>query len=188
MPYPNRFIDREVGIVTDAEVYNKFKNKVYGLALTLGLSEFDAKDVTSDVFEKYLIFVKSKNSFQNDIHMERWFVTVTKNAVMDFYRSKKVRYEHEMEDDISDIEAIPKDESKKSDFVHNLERRLSYEEVMNNLSPRYREVLVKYFDFGYSIKEIAYQMGESESNVKTLLFRAKKKYREIVERRGKKDD
>ncbi len=174
--------------MTDAEVYYKYKNKVYGLALTLGLSEFDAKDITSDVFEKYLIYTKTKNTFKSDKHMDRWFVSVTKNAVMDFYRSKKVRYKHEVEDDISDIEALPRDDDKKADFVKNLERRLSYEEVMSKLNPRYREVLIKYFDFGYSIREIANQSGESESNVKTLLFRAKKKYKEIAEKFGGEDN
>lgn len=75
--------------MTDAEVYFQFRKKVYGLALTLVKNEFDAKDITSDVFEKYLRYIKANNKFKNDKHMERWFVTVTKNTVIDYFRSKK---------------------------------------------------------------------------------------------------
>ena len=174
--------------MTDAEVYFQFRQKVYGLALTFVKNEFDAKDITSDVFEKYLRYIKANNKFKNDKHMERWFVTVTKNTVIDYFRSKKNKYENELEDDINDVEVIPEDDSKKTDFVDSLERRLNHEEVMQELNPRYREVLLKYFDFGYSVKEIAYQMDESEENVKTLLFRAKKKYKEIVESGGENND
>ncbi len=75
--------------MTEAEVYYKYKKKVYGLALTMVTNEFDAKDITSDVFEKYIRYIKSDNSFKNEKHMERWFVTVTKNTVMDYFRAKK---------------------------------------------------------------------------------------------------
>lgn len=174
--------------MTEADVYYKYKNKVYGLALTLVKNDFDAKDITSDVFEKYLKFVKAKNTFKNAEHMERWFVTVTRNTVTDFFRARKNKMENEIEDDINDLEVIPEDYDDKNDFIHNLERRLSHEEVMEKLSPRYREVLIYFFDFGYSIKEISIIMNESESNIKTLLFRAKKKYKEIVESGGENDD
>ena len=81
--------------MTEAEVYYKYKKKVYGLALTMVTNEFDAKDITSDVFEKYIRYIKSDNSFKNEKHMERWFVTVTKNTVMDYFRAKKKKYENE---------------------------------------------------------------------------------------------
>ena len=170
--------------MTEAEVYYKYKKKVYGLALTMVTNEFDAKDITSDVFEKYIRYIKSDNSFKNEKHMERWFVTVTKNTVMDYFRAKKKKYENEMEDDINDVDVIPADNSNKTDFVQCLDRKLDHEEVMKKLNPRYKEVLLLFFDFGYSIKEISFQLNESEGNIKTLLFRAKKKYKEIVESGG----
>ena len=89
-----------------------------------------------------------------------------------------------MEDDINDVDVIPADNSNKTDFVQSLDRKLDHEEVMKKLNPRYKEVLLLFFDFGYSIKEISFQLNESEGNIKTLLFRAKKKYKEIVESGG----
>lgn len=174
--------------MTEAEVYYKYKKKVYGLAFTLVMNEFDAKDITSDVFEKYIRYIKSNNTFKNEKHMERWFVRVTKTTVTDYFRSKKVKYTHEMEDDINDMEVIPEDDNKKSDFVVSLERKLAHEETISKLNPRYREVLIMYFDFGYTIKEISIQMNESEANVKTLLYRAKKKYKEIAESEGENNE
>ena len=170
--------------MTEAEVYYKYKKKVYGLALTLVANEFDAKDITSSVFEKYIRYIKAKNTFNSEEHMDRWFSRVTRNAAADYFREKTRQNENEMEEDISDLEEIPAGEKTKADFVVSLERRLAHQEVMQLLSPRYREVLMLFYDFGYSIREIAMQLKESEGTVKTLLFRAKKKYKEIVESRG----
>ena len=150
-------------------------------------TEFEAKDITSDVFLKYIRYVRSNKTFKDDQHLERWLIAVTKTTVMDYYRSRMHKNENEMEEDIIDVMNNEQHETK-NDFVSSLERKLSHEEIMGKLNPRYRDVLAKYYDFGYSVKEIAAQMNESEANVKTLLFRAKKKYKEIAESVGENND
>ena len=174
--------------MTEAEVYYKYKNKVYGLALIMVSNKFDAKDVTSDVFEKYIRYIKSNNTFKNEKHMARWFATVTRNTAIDYIRSRTKRFEREAEEDINDMEAIPMDVCRKTEFACDLERRLDHEEVLKKINPRYKEVLGLFLDLGFSIKEIAAILNENEGNVKTLLFRAKKKYREIAGNGGDENE
>ncbi len=169
--------------MTETEVFCRFKKRVYGLAKTLVSTDFDADDITSEVFIRYIRYIRSNNTFNDDQHLENWLMRVTRNLAYDQFRSDKRKRENEKKDEL--LYHIEQEiNESKSDFVKSLERKLSYQEVMDKLSPRYREVLLLYFDYGYSIKEIALQLGQSESSVKTLLFRAKNKYKEISESVG----
>jgi len=166
--------------VTETEVFSRYKRLVYGLAKTLVSTEFDADDITSEVFMRYIRYVRSNKTFNDDAHLEHWLIRVTRSVANDFFRSKKRSIENEKKDELIFTMEQEKSESK-NDFVLGLERRLSYQEILDNLKPRYREVLLMFFDYGYSIKEIADNMKQSEASVKTLLFRAKQKYKEISE-------
>ena len=157
--------------MSDTEMIQKYSQLVYALALSRTGQPSDAEDVYQEVFLKY---VQTKPDWKDEHHAEAWFASVTLNITKNKYKAAQNRQTEEMEAET--LENIVLDE----DFVGDLETKLVFEEIMNQMNPKYSTVLLLRFDYGYTVKEIAQLLGETESNVKVLLMRGKRQYKALV--------
>lgn len=157
--------------MTDTEIIQKYSKLVYCLALSRTSQASDAEDVYQEVFLKY---VQKRPHFKDEHHAEAWFASVTINTTKNLYKAAERQKIVDIEDDA--LENIISDE----DFLEDLERKLTFEEIISQMNPKYRTVMLLRFDCGYTIKEIANILGESESNIKALLMRGKRQYRALV--------
>lgn len=164
--------------MNDTDIIQKYSKLVYFLALSRTSRQSDAEDVYQEVFLRY---IEKKPQFNDEAHAEAWFAAVTANVARDMYRAAKKSKIVDMDEET--LGNIASDE----DFFGSLERRLTIDEVLRQMNPRFAEALVLKFDCGYTIKEIAEILGESESNVKTLLLRGKRQYRSIAMKGEMKD-
>jgi RNA polymerase sigma-70 factor (ECF subfamily) len=64
----------------------------------------------------------------------------------------------------------PEDDPERA--ARGREIRLRVEQALNRLSPRQRMIFAMRHDMGYSIREIAAEVGSTEGSVKKHLFRA----------------
>ena len=66
------------------------------------------------------------------------------------------------------------------DLMSEAEQRADFEQTLSRLNPRYKAVMLLHFDCGYTVREIAKLLGESEIVVKNCLVRGKQRYKEIL--------
>lgn len=139
------------------EIYEKYSNTLYRLALTHLLSKEDAEDVVHDVFMKY---INSTPRFFGEEHEKAWFIRVTVNQCHDAARRRIIRTHAPLEDAV------------------NLASEMGAGEVTEavlGLDDTYKTPILLHYYEGYSVEECARILRISVSAVKMRLARAREK-------------
>lgn len=145
-------------------IYNLYKNDIYHLALSYTKNIKDAEDIVQNTFIK---FYKQKNSFENDIAIKKWLIRVSINECKNLFLSawkRKTKPLTEVEENTLES-AIAED---------------NLLEVLFSLAKKDRIVIHLYYYEDYSIKEIAKLLKTNEGTIKTRLYRARIKLKEIL--------
>ena len=119
----------------------------------------DAEDLTSQVF------MKAINGMRDDVsvsELRSWLYRVAQTTLADHWRHYYAEETTELQDNV----ALPV-EAKE-----NVEAAQRVEALLETLPDQYRRVLELRFLKGYSVREVAQELGLSETNVKVIQFRA----------------
>lgn len=148
------------------KIISKYSNMVFRVAYARTNSSHDAEDIMQDVFVRY---IKNKPCFENEEHEKAWFIRVTINCSKSLLTSSWFRRTTELKDNIPD--------DKMS--VCLAEESEVYYAVMS-LPKDMRTVIHLYYYEDYKVKEIAEILKRSESYVKSILMRARKKLKNTL--------
>ena len=148
------------------EVYDKYSDLLYRLALSHIGNAHDAGDTVHDVFATY---IEKSYTFKDDEHERAWFVRVTVNRCHDFLRKQK----HRNHLSLDDIRSLSENENS------NLPMILV---SIGDLSEKYKTVIVLHYLEGYSIGEISSMLSISVSAVKMRLSRGKEFLKKQLEK------
>lgn len=160
--------------VTFERVYNMYYNDVLNyITHRLNNNAIEAEDITQRLFVKISENLKCYDS--RKAKLNTWIYTFTKNAIIDFWRKKKLNK--------VDIDGCVNEEGKavfelESDNVDILEQNELKQQIMeaiNGLNENEKSVVTMFFLEGRKQDEIAEILGLSKSNVKVITLRAKKK-------------
>ena len=160
-------------------IIERYEKKLLRYVLRLSaMSPEDAEDVLQDVF---ISVYKNLNGFDNNLKFSSWIYRITHNKVVSLWRKSKNRptvFKNEdnltLFDDIVDKENIL-EELMKKDMVREVEK------VLKKMKRKYAEVLVLKFLEDKSYTEISDILKKPMGTVATLINRAKKEFREVVE-------
>lgn len=152
-------------------LYKKYKDRILRFAYYRTKNWNDAEDVTQEVFIRVL---KNLHRLSKPDSFFSWAYSIMVNAINDLYRKKKRAK-------TADI----------AEYAENLcfydggglsnDDRLSLLSAMESLSQVDRDILYfKYFE-NMSIAEIANSTGQSESGIKTRIFRARERLKSLLE-------
>ncbi len=146
------------------EVYQSHFSFIYNY-ICYHVRSYDlADDLTADVF------LKAWNSFDKydgqKAGMKTWLCRIAQNTIIDYTRKQKVRgWQEELS------ESLPSFDNLEMECVN----KALYESVLSEvykLPDKQKEVVLLKYVVELSNKEIALQLGISESNVGTILYRA----------------
>lgn len=133
------------------------------------LSQEDKEEILEDTF-----VILWENQYKDIIYLEAYIASIARNLVKEKIRKNTLTY------DISEYENIIPYYDNIDFFSDELEilnrLKLSY----NNLKPIDFKIISLYYYSSKSIKEIAKELKISESNVKTKLFRIRKKLKKYL--------
>ncbi|MDD5032262.1 MAG: RNA polymerase sigma factor [Patescibacteria group bacterium] len=152
------------------------------LAYILRISSFshdEAEDVLQEVFIK---IYKNLNDFDKNLKFSSWAYRITHNQVISHYRKAKARPQS-LPLDIND--KILANLSSDLDIEKEIEAgyfKKAIKKVLANLDIKYREVLVLKFLEERSYKEISDILKKPMGTIATLINRAKKEFREELDR------
>ena len=151
------------------QLYIKYNRELYLYAVSLCRNYHQAQDLVSETFFKALLSYDSDTTY-----FKFWLFRVCKNIYIDKVRKNK---------DCENLnEAIfTTRETPLDNIIDNEERMKLYNLVVNLHPSSYKEIIILYYYCDFSLKEIAETTGFTEGAAKTLLFRARRKLKAILE-------
>ena len=145
------------------EVYSKYANLLFRIALSSLQNREDAEDAVQDTFVKYL---SSSFYFSGEKEERAWLVRVVTNTCNDYHRRHRVR------------EALPLDEALEIPVAN--EETKGVFSAISKLSDKYRTVIVLHYLEDFSVDEIAKALSLTRSGVKMRLMRGREELSYIL--------
>jgi len=139
------------------QIYQKYRNTVFGIAFNYTKSNADACDIVQEVFIRFL---SGKSTFNDDEHIKACLIRVTINECKKHLMSSWIKHTVSLEDQTIPIE----DKLEDPDLFH----------AVMALPLKYRTPIHLHYYEGYSVSEIASLLGAREGTVKVRLSRARK--------------
>jgi len=140
------------------------------------LSMEDKEEIMSDVF---LTVWHNKEKIDNTKPLKYYMAGITKNLISNKFRNQN-KYDNQIE--LKNVELV---NLQDMDMICEQNQILEViSEELNNMKPKDYKVFAKYYYYSKNIKEIAKELGMTESNVGVRLHRIKKKLRKELSKRG----
>lgn len=158
-----------------AILYKKYYPTMMAVCMRYASDKEDALDILHEGFIKVFKHIRK---YQQGTSLSAWIKRIMVNTAIDHYRIK-VRRRSE------DLETVYHVQSNAPDVISEM----SAEEILGclqQLSPSYRSVFNLYVIEGYSHKEIAKQLGISESTSRSNLVKARTKLKTLLILRNKR--
>ncbi len=150
-----------------ADVYNKYSDMLFRIALMQSGNKDDAMDAVQDVYLKYM---GSNVLFISSDHEKAWFIRSVVNRCHDIYRKNSVR-DHE---ELSSAENVSYTEYFGSD-------NFSVVEAVEKLPEKIKTVIILHYLEGFSVEETAKMLKLSVSAVKMRLSRGRDALKSLLE-------
>ena len=156
-----------------AEMFETYYGRVYSFTLFRARNAQDAEDITSEVFYRA---AKNMAGFdETKASLSTWLFTIAVNETRRHFHERKNALPLEY------AENLPAGECVLENVLRN-ERAKELYAAMEQLGERQRNVLLLRYYGEMSNREIAGALGLTETNVETVLYRAKKKLRGILKK------
>ena len=117
----------------------------------------ESKDILQEVFYKLLV---KEPKFESVEHEKRWLIRVAINQAKDYHKT----FWRKMVECFDFFEMEGKIQEKE---------KIDLKDAIDILPEKYKDVVLLYYYFGYSIKETAEILNVGESTVKMRLSRAR---------------
>jgi RNA polymerase sigma-70 factor (ECF subfamily) len=164
------------------QLYSRYKSPLYSYLHRL-LNQSIAEELLQEIFLKFLV---RKNSFRFDCSLKTWLWTITRNTVIDHWRS----LDHRMKNSFDPLETMTGEEFFESP-LDGLEiallKKTNKEQLLEciaELPTVQQEIVLLHIHSELSNQEIADQLNLGLGAVKTVLFRIKEKLIDCLKRGG----
>lgn len=149
---------------------NEYKDNVFRICLGYLQNNHDAADVTQEVFIKVL---EKIDQYKGDSKISTWIIRIAINLSLNFLRDNKKRL---LQEELSDVHLA----DNPVDNISNLEVKKMLKHSIFKLPEKQRKVFILNYYLELSYQEISDMTGFTISSIESLLFRARKKLRELL--------
>jgi len=162
------------------EIVERYQGPIFGyIRKMINQTNEEAEDLTQEVL---ILCYENINGFEKGNKFSSWIYRIAHNKAIDYFKKKKIRTTQ-----IEDKEELV---AENNLLIEELE--IQYEsikliwEILETMEVKYKEVLVLNYFEGKSYEEISDILKITTSNVGVLIFRAKKQFKQIYEKRNTK--
>lgn len=165
-------------------LFERYVSRIYNFIYRYTGGKVDADDIAQEAFVRAW---KNLKRFDEKKSFRTWIFAIAKNAALDSLKKKKAvlfsDFEGEdetnvFEETISDPLPLPDEIFDRADIARFVSSSLE------ELSPRYRIVLILHYTEDFTFQEIADSLGEPLNTVKSRHRRALLILRKILEQKG----
>ncbi|GIK37204.1 MAG: RNA polymerase sigma factor SigZ [Anaerolineae bacterium] len=129
-------------------------------------------DATEDILQEVYIKIHARiHTLRDDSKLQSWIYQIARNAIIDYYRSRKLAME------LPETIALP-EEPAENDAASELAP--SVKAMINRLPEKYQQALILTEYQGLTQQEMAEQLGISWSGAKSRVQRAKEKLKDML--------
>lgn len=139
------------------EIYTQYSVKVKGYIYNKVNDSFLAEDLCADVFLK--VFEKIDSFDETKASISTWIFTITRNTLIDYYRTRKVS--NEIPEDLASEDSIEEE-------VCNNEMLSALAAALEKLEERERDIIILHYYQGETLKVVGEKLGISYAYVKIL--------------------
>lgn len=162
------------------EIINRYEQKLFAYIRRISsFSPEEAEDVLQEVFIKVY---QNLNDFDQSLKFSSWIYRIAHNQTISNYRKIKARPQgYDMEEKDNFLNSIASDLDIEKNIDNKMLRK-NIDQVLARIDIKYREVLILKFLEEKDYKEISDILKKPMGTVATLINRAKKKFREEIEK------
>lgn len=157
---------------------NKYKDRAFNLSRSIVHSDLDAEEATQDAF---IQAYRNLSKFRAKASFSTWFYRIVVNESLKKIKKKKLHYIPIDEVLMNDI--IPDIRIEAIEHLHQEEQKEIINEVLEKLKETECLLLKLYYLEEKKINEISEITGLTLSNCKVILYRARKNFAEIYEKK-----
>lgn len=154
------------------ELYQLYAKPMLNVSMRIVNDRYEAEDVLQECFVKAFAGL---DNFRGDASFGSWFKRIVVNRSINCVRKKKLHF-----DSIDDHQVAVEDEEYVEDDTYTVQ---DIKDAMAQLPDGYRIIFSLFMFEKMSHRDIADQMGITESTSKSQLNRAKKKLKTLIEQR-----
>ena len=163
------------------EVYEEYNRYIYHLCLKLTRNKAEAEDLMQEVWVKV---VRYESYVAQVDHLKAWLTTICMNTFRDRYRKNVRRSKYMMNQpdtlDVPVLDLVPNDDLSTEELIEKEDVAKVVQEKISQLDGIYKNTLLYFYVHQLSSIEIADIMKVSIGTVKSRLFRAKARLKEMV--------
>ena len=151
-----------------SQIVNKYQKPVYNICYHMLKNAEEAEDAAQEVF---LRAFSKLDTYDEERQFSTWLFAIASHYCMD--RWKKRRFQLVAWDDLKNM-LSDRETAQPEKVMINIEASQEVRDMLQNLRPDYRMVVILKYWHAMSYEEIAGTMDTTVSTIKSKLFRARK--------------
>jgi RNA polymerase sigma-70 factor (ECF subfamily) len=152
-----------------AELLYTFQDAVYNLCYRLLGERTEAEDATQEAFLKAYYHL---GRYDHERSFKTWILSIASNHCIDRLRKRRMSYVS-IDEGVPATLSLASDEPEPEQALLGNERSQHIQSLLHTLQPDYRAAVVLRYWYDYSYAEIAEILGDTESAIKSRLYRAR---------------
>ena len=157
-------------------LYSRHSSQTFKFLLRLTGNRSTAEDLTHDVF---LEIWKSASRFEGRSSVSTWILSIARYKALDAGRKRKALTEQDLPPTPEPSPEARAMQASSSDYMRR---------CMMALSQEHREIIDLVYFHEKSVKEVSEILDIHEATVKTRMFYARKKLKEMLQAQGDQND
>lgn len=154
-------------------VYDKYADKIHRVALGLHLDSTEAKDIVQEVF---LTLWEKRDMLREDLSLNAFLLTITKNKILNLHKKKAVQ--RAWEQGFIKSNDLFSTQTEDSVVYSDLEENTMH--FIDSLSARKKQIFLLSRQEGFNNAEIADRLNLSKRTVENNIYQAEKTIREFL--------
>ena len=131
--------------------------------------------------EVYIKLWKNAEKYEERGSLKSWVNTIAKNTSKDYLKSAVVKYEQNSTSDDLVLYNIKDKKRSPEDCVIVNERQKRIIKAVDNLKPKFREVIMLCEIYGYTYEEASKKLNCPIGTIKSRIYNAKKELAEVLQ-------
>jgi len=157
------------------QLMKNYEKTIFYLMLKMTNNEDDAKDLTSEAFEKAF---RNLHNYTPNYAFSTWLFRIASNNCIDYIRKakKNLQYATLYDEDNNIVEYVSSLSSEDPDPEENImkaQKAALLKQIVSKLKPHYRELVELHYFQEYNYTEISEILNIPIGTVKAQLFRAR---------------
>ena len=160
------------------QLVGRYQNKIFWVAYQMVGNHEEARDISQEAFIRVY---RSLDKFHLTSNFYTWLYRIVVNLCIDFLRKQKPKNKAVSFEEVGELKNtdLPIEE-----YLEKKELSQEVNEILNQLPPTYRIILILRDIEGLSCKEIEQVVGCNHNTVRWRLFRSRQIFKDLWEKRA----